>query len=191
MLSDPIIPPPKNPRPVSARVHAKSLQSCLTLWNPMDCRPPGSSAHGIFQARILEWVAMPSSRGYSPPRDQTCVSWVSCIGRQVLYRGATWGLQNISTNYLFNKGTGSNAPTLQGHFSFPSLAVTLISRIQVLFPPWGTCMSQGLQHQLKWNFHLEDVLSANSTTTDPCWTSFKVRECRTNSLSFLSSDMSI
>ena len=37
---------------------AKSFQSCLTLCDPMDCRPPGSSVHGIFQARILEWVAM-------------------------------------------------------------------------------------------------------------------------------------
>ena len=44
-------------------------QSCLTLCDPMDCSPPGSSAHGILQARILEWVAMPSSRGSSRPRD--------------------------------------------------------------------------------------------------------------------------
>ena len=42
----------------------------------MDCSPPGSSVHGILQARILEWVAIPFSRGYSQPRDQT---WVSCI----------------------------------------------------------------------------------------------------------------
>ena len=51
----------------------------------VDCTPPGSSVHGIFQARILEPVAMPSSRGSSRPRDQTCVSYMSCIGRQVLY----------------------------------------------------------------------------------------------------------
>ena len=50
---------------LSACVCAKSLQSCLTLFDPMDCSPPGSSAHGILQARILEWVAMPSSRGSS------------------------------------------------------------------------------------------------------------------------------
>ena len=49
-------------------------QPCLTLCNPMDCSLPGSSAHGILQARILEWVAMPSSRGSSQPRDQTQVS---------------------------------------------------------------------------------------------------------------------
>ena len=46
-------------------------QSCWTLWDPVDCSPPGSSVHGILQARILEWVAMPSSRGSSQPRDGT------------------------------------------------------------------------------------------------------------------------
>ena len=48
-------------------------QLCPTLCNPMDCRPPGSSVHGILQARILEWVAVPFSRGPSKPRAQTQV----------------------------------------------------------------------------------------------------------------------
>ena len=55
-------------------VCAKSLQSYPTLCDPMDCNPPGSSVHGILQARILERVAMPFSRGSSRPRDQTPVS---------------------------------------------------------------------------------------------------------------------
>ena len=55
-------------------VCAKSLQLCSPLCNPTDCSPPGSSVHGILQARTLEWVAMPSSRGSSRPRDQTCNS---------------------------------------------------------------------------------------------------------------------
>ena len=46
-------------------VCAKSLQSHLSLCNPMNCSPPSSSVHGILQARILEWVPMPSSRGSS------------------------------------------------------------------------------------------------------------------------------
>ena len=50
-------------------VNSKSLQLCLTLCDPMDCGPPGSSVHGILQARILEWVAMASSRRSSQPRD--------------------------------------------------------------------------------------------------------------------------
>ena len=52
-------------------------QSFPALCNPMDCSPPRSSVHGILQARILEWVAMPSSRGSSQPRDQACVSHVA------------------------------------------------------------------------------------------------------------------
>ena len=52
----------------------KSL-SCVWLFvTPMDCSPPGSSVHGIFQARVLEWVAISFSRGSSQPRDQTWVS---------------------------------------------------------------------------------------------------------------------
>ena len=50
--------------------HANSFQLCLTLCDPTDCNLPGSSDHGILQARILEWFAMPSSRGSSQPRDQ-------------------------------------------------------------------------------------------------------------------------
>ena len=49
-------------------------RSCLTLCDPMDCSPPGSSVHGILQARIREWVAVPSSRESSRPRDRTCIS---------------------------------------------------------------------------------------------------------------------
>ena len=55
-------------------LRAELLQSCLTLCDSMDCSPPGSSVHGILQVRILEWVAVRSSRGSSPPRDWTCIS---------------------------------------------------------------------------------------------------------------------
>ena len=56
----------------------------LCLCDSMDCSPPGSSVHGIFQARILEWVAISYSRGSSRPRDQTHISCIFCIGRQIL-----------------------------------------------------------------------------------------------------------
>ena len=59
-------------------VPVKSLQSCLTLCDPMDCSPPGSSIQGILQARILDWVVMHSSRGSSPSRDWTQVCCSSC-----------------------------------------------------------------------------------------------------------------
>ena len=61
---------------------AKSLQSCLTLCNPRDGSPPGSTVPGILQARTLEWVAIPFFRGSSWPRDWTHVSCVICIGRR-------------------------------------------------------------------------------------------------------------
>ena len=51
--------------------------SCPTLWDPMDCRPPGSSVHGILQARMLEWVSIPLSRGSSQTRAQTQVSYIA------------------------------------------------------------------------------------------------------------------
>ena len=58
---------------------AQSLQSQPTLWDPMDWSPPGSSVHGILQARILEWVATPSSRRSSRSMDWTHLSCVFCI----------------------------------------------------------------------------------------------------------------
>ena len=56
---------------------AKALQSCPTLCNPMDCSPSGYSVHGILHSRILEWVAILSSRGSSQPRDRTRVSCIA------------------------------------------------------------------------------------------------------------------
>ena len=64
-------------------VHVRS-QSCLTLCDPMDCTPPGSSVYGIVQARILEWVTISYYRGSSQPRDQT---YISCGSRT-----GSWGL---------------------------------------------------------------------------------------------------
>ena len=66
------------------------IKLCPTLCNPVDCSPPGSPVHGNFQARILEWVAISSSRGSSQPRDWTWVSCLSCIGRQICHHWAAW-----------------------------------------------------------------------------------------------------
>ena len=70
-----------------ACVHAKLPQSCPTLC---ECSPPGSSVHGILQARILEWVAMPSSRRSFPPRNWTHISGVSCLSGRFFIHCATW-----------------------------------------------------------------------------------------------------
>ena len=79
-------------------MRAELLQSCPTLCNPVDCSLPGCSVHGILQARILKWIAMPSSKGSSWPGDQTHISYVSCIGRQVLYLQRHQGSPNAKAS---------------------------------------------------------------------------------------------
>ena len=77
-----------------------AAQSCLTPCY-MDWGLPGSSAHGIFQARILEWVAISSSRVSSRPRDWTHISCVSCFGMRILYLWATWEVPKRSQERFF------------------------------------------------------------------------------------------
>ena len=94
-------------------------QSCLTLCNPMDCSLPGSSVHGILQARILEWVSMPYSRGSFQPRDLTHIShitsrlftlWATRKSLDILQ------LKNTLTKYLTD-----NLKSFQGHWNKESL----------------------------------------------------------------------
>ena len=66
-----------------ARAHARTL-SHVWFCNPMDCGPPGSSVRGVFLARIVKWVAISYSRGPSQPRDEACVSCISCIADEFL-----------------------------------------------------------------------------------------------------------
>ena len=65
-------------------------QLCPTLWDPTDCSPPGSSAHGIFPARTLEWVAIPSSRGSSWPLEMEPMYHLHCRGIFFFKCWATW-----------------------------------------------------------------------------------------------------
>ena len=76
-------------------VHVCGALLCPTLCDPMDCGLPSFSVAGIFQAKILEWVAISSSRGSSQPRDWIWVSWVSCIWQVgfLLLAPATWGVR--------------------------------------------------------------------------------------------------
>ena len=79
----------------------------------MDCNPPGSSAHGISQVRILEWVAISFSRGSSWPRNQT---QVSCIGRWILYSWATGEAQRFLSVQL--NSVLQSCPTLCDPMNF-------------------------------------------------------------------------
>ena len=79
-------------------------QLCPTFYDPMDCSSPGSSVHGIFQARKLEWVAISSSRGSSWPRDRTSFSWVSHISRQILLSQSHLGSPKVMLRVMRVKG---------------------------------------------------------------------------------------
>ena len=85
--------------PIQNQLCYACMHACLVvswLCDSKDCSLPGSSVHGIFQARILEWVAISSSLGSSWLKDQSCVFWISCIGRLNLYHepkyhSSLWG----------------------------------------------------------------------------------------------------
>ena len=79
---------------------SRSVLYCLTLSYPMDCSPPGSSIHRIFQARVLEWVAISFSRGSSPPRDRT---WVSLIASRCFYHLSQEGSSSTHGQKYFLK----------------------------------------------------------------------------------------
>ena len=108
-----------NQDPACHAMHAKLLQWCPPLCNPVDCSPPGSSAHGVLQSRILEWVAMPSSRASSQPGDRICVSLqadslpLSHRRKPCMSRGAT----------IKNKTKQNKNPTSLFHH-FPSHHLT-------------------------------------------------------------------
>ena len=86
-------------------------QLCLTFCDPMDCSPPGPSVHEILQARILEWVAMPSSRGSFQLTDQTQVScFLHC--RQIIYRlRLVEALNSVTLVYIKEKDTDTDTNT--------------------------------------------------------------------------------
>ena len=89
----------------------QSLSCVWLFFDPMEGSLPSSSDHGIFQARILERVAISSSRGSSQSRDRTWVSCVSCIGRWIIYHWANWEAHNGVLFNLKKKETFSFAIT--------------------------------------------------------------------------------
>ena len=109
-------------------------QSCPTLCDPMDCSLPGSSVHGILQARTLEWIAMLSFRRFSWPREQTLISSVSCIGRRVLSTSPTWEAHR------------TQVPSMKEQVSFvSSLDETRTQGRRKMEQSWGWLTAQLLQ----------------------------------------------
>ena len=115
---------------LNMKSESEVAQSCSALCDPVDCSPPGSSIHGILQARVLEWVAMSFSRGSSQPRDWTQVSRIA--GR----RFTIWAI-NSQIQYL----TASNYTT--GNTDYPTaipylpLNCFLIDEKPRLQNPWN------------------------------------------------------
>ena len=129
-------------------------QSCPTLCNPVDFSLPGSSVHGIFQARVLAWVAISYSRGSSRPRDQTCISCVSCIDRWILHHQATWEAHiymfvyiHTHTSYKILSGGKSLLIGWLAILWHPRFMISRSRLILFPFPSFGTglspCLLQG------------------------------------------------
>ena len=139
-----------------------SLQSCLTLCDPVDRSPAGSSVHGTLQARILEWVAMPSSRGSSRPRDLTCVScmagrfltteppeepiiflgiYCNCNSNSCFYWGHHWG--RLPSQFPVHQNLDSEVSTLPSSRRPRASGMkegSVQSCLNVLVPLWkGLC----------------------------------------------------
>ena len=158
-------------------MHAQSL-SRVWLWDPMDHSPPGSSVQGISQAKILEWVAISSSRRSSWPRDRTCNS---CTGRRILYHWAakeTWGI-NICFPHGILLLPCAHFQLLQQHHCFllwpPGLLISVITvNLQPIPSLWfsfhsiplGPCWftaprSFSLWLLISWNNFLMDAKKKN------------------------------
>ena len=103
---------------ITVKSESEVAQSCPTLWDPMDCSLPGSSLHGILQARVLEWGAIAFSRGSSRPRDRTRVS---CIpgGRFNLW--ATTAIPLLGIKIIENRYLNHNLPKLVHNCTYFSI----------------------------------------------------------------------
>ena len=125
-------------------------QSCLTLCDPMDCSPPGSSVHGILQARILEWVAISFSRRSSQSRDRTCVS---CIAGRFFTTEPPGKPQQIYRQ-LCNPHSQASTPSHPGTPSLQAVqfsSVQSLSRVRLFVNPWTEACQASLSITNSWS----------------------------------------
>ena len=141
-------------------------QSCSTLYDPMHCTPPSSPANRIFQARILEWVAISSSKESSWHRDKvhvSCISCISCIDRQILYHWAT--LLDLNAWGVY-KSSYSNSPSCWKYWNWSS--------------EWFK-----VSHPLSWTILYNETVESFcyklqfSSFTQSCLTLYKPMDCST------------
>ena len=146
-------------------INVVSMWTCLviqlssTLCNPMDYSPPGTSVHGILQARILEWVAMSFSRGSPQPRDQTQVSWIAEDSLPPELPGKTYG-QHVKWKLLSHV---QHVPwTIESmEFSRSEYCSGSLSLLQGIFPTQG--LNPGLPHCRQILYHLSHQGRPGST----------------------------
>ena len=156
-------------------VHVLSHFSYVWLWDRMDCSPSDSSVHGILQARILEWVAMPSSRGSSWPRDRTVLLMSLALAGGFFTTRALWEAMCLvhmvkiscicQVKYqLFPLSTGNFAPPV-GHtmqfVNLPSLALKWRKSLKTLpalalFKPIILCLYTSSRWKVKSEKHMEE-----------------------------------
>ena len=107
---------------MKVKSESEVAQSCLTLCDPVDCSPPGSSVHGILQARILEWVVISFSRGSSRPRDRTRVSRIGGRHFNLSHQGS---LKNKNTGVGCYSLLQETFPTQELNLGLPHCKQTL------------------------------------------------------------------
>ena len=123
---------------------ANLLQLCLALCDPVDCSLPGSSVHGIFQARILEWVTVPSSRGSSWSRDQThlcllCLLYWQVSSLPLVLPGKPWHFHYFVFDMARMPGAGTN------------------KLLEWLLEAWNHWWSTGNKVEMPWQSVKEEV----------------------------------
>ena len=150
-----------------ACVCAKLLQLCSTVCNPMDLSPPGSSVHEILHARILEWVAIPSFRGSSSPRDPTGVSSVFWLANYFFFNHeATWGAHKLYKDFQVHRAWYLIENLVQlYHGSSARMSQHLICSFQN--PQCGGRASFLCLFSSPWSFPC--YFSRNSSSTLPCF----------------------
>ena len=149
---------------------------CPTLCNPRDCSPPDTSVHGIFQARIPEWVAILYSRGSSRPRDLTHVSCVSCTGGRILYHCTNWENQALVTDVFNSSGKllvlkvgvmVEKRPAWELAWPVPVSLVVVqwLRRVRLFATPWTTACQASLSSIIFWTWliltFIESVMPSN------------------------------
>ena len=116
--------------PLGSNVCAQLL-SHVWLCDLMDANPPGSSGRGIFQARILEWVAISYSRGSCRPRNWTHASCISCISWQILYHCAPWEALCSSNS------SSTKDKSMCGYLINTNLTKELLLRVSISRASWN------------------------------------------------------